>query len=257
MAIERNKGVVVQSVARALEIIACFEDSAELGISQLSELMGLSKSTIYGLTNTLVSFGYLEQCESKKYRLGLRMFELGNMIQRRMDVRQEARPWCQILAEKYCTTVHLAAHSDGEIIYIDKVDSSNSVVVYSQVGKRAPMYCTGVGKAILAHLPHEEQERYIRSCSLTKMTEHTISTAEQLREELKIVHMCGYAIDSEEIELGLQCIAAPIFNYRRQPQMAISVSFPYGRLHDVEKEEVVRDVLQYAEKISERIGYMR
>ena len=95
---------------------------------------------------------------TKKYRLGLKLFELGNLVQSRMDVRMEARPYCQLLADKYRTTVHLATHSEGEIIYIDKVDNNSSVVVYSQIGKRAPMYCTGVGKAILAFLPEEYME---------------------------------------------------------------------------------------------------
>ena len=256
MAVERKKGVVVQSVARALEIVACFEDSEELGISELSEEMGLSKSTIYGLTSTLTSFGYLEQCENKKYRLGLKLFELGNIMQRRMDIRREARPWCQLLAEKYRTTVHLAAYSEGEIIYIDKVDSTNSVVIYSQVGKRAPMYCTGVGKAILAYLPEAYQKKYVLDRPFVKMTENTISTREGLIEELRTIHTCGYAVDNEEIEPGLQCVAAPIFNHRCQPQMAISVSFPFGRLHDADKEEVVRDVLHHAKNISGRLGYI-
>lgn len=133
-------------------------NDTELGISEIAERMDLSKSTTYGLVNTLTAFGYLEQTENKKYRLGLKLFELGNLVQSRMDVRMEARPYCQLLADKYRTTVHLATHSEGEIIYIDKVDNNSSVVVYSQIGKRAPMYCTGVGKAILAFLPEEYME---------------------------------------------------------------------------------------------------
>mgnify|MGYP000320306336 CR=1 FL=1 len=147
---KEKRGVIVQSVARALTMISCFANDTELGISEIAERMDLSKSTTYGLVNTLTAFGYLEQTENKKYRLGLKLFELGNLVQSRMDVRMEARPYCQLLADKYRTTVHLATHSEGEIIYIDKVDNNSSVVVYSQIGKRAPMYCTGVGKAILA-----------------------------------------------------------------------------------------------------------
>ena len=156
-------------------MISCFANDTELGISEIAERMDLSKSTTYGLVNTLTAFGYLEQTENKKYRLGLKLFELGNLVQSRMDVRMEARPYCQLLADKYRTTVHLATHSEGEIIYIDKVDNNSSVVVYSQIGKRAPMYCTGVGKAILAFLPEEYMEKYVLSRPLIKMTEHTLS----------------------------------------------------------------------------------
>lgn len=173
---KEKRGVIVQSVARALTMISCFANDTELGISEIAERMDLSKSTTYGLVNTLTAFGYLEQTENKKYRLGLKLFELGNLVQSRMDVRMEARPYCQLLADKYRTTVHLATHSEEEIIYIDKVDNNSSVVVYSQIGKRAPMYCTGVGKAILAFLPEEYMEKYVLSRPLTKMTEHTITT---------------------------------------------------------------------------------
>ena len=112
---KEKRGVIVQSVARALTMISCFANDTELGISEIAERMDLSKSTTYGLVNTLTAFGYLEQTENKKYRLGLKLFELGNLVQSRMDVRMEARPYCQLLADKYRTTVHLGTHSEGEI----------------------------------------------------------------------------------------------------------------------------------------------
>ena len=256
MTTHQREGVVVQSVARALNIIECFSDDTELGVSDLAERMALSKSTVYGLINTLTAFGYLEQVENKKYRLGVKLFELGNLVQSRMDVRLEARPYCELLAEKYRTTVHLAAYSEDEIIYIDKVDNTNSVVVYSRAGKRAPMSCTGVGKAILAFLPEEFIETYIASKPLRSMTEHTITTREGLLEELAKIREQGYAVDDEEIEPGLHCIAAPIFNHRRRPQMAISISFPYGRMWDLDWDQAIQDVRYYASQISERLGYM-
>lgn len=255
MEVKEKKGVIVQSVARALTMVSCFANDAELGISEIAERMDLSKSTTYGLINTLTVFGYLEQTENKKYRLGLKLFELGNLVQSRMDIRMEAKPYCQLLADKYRTTVHLATFSEGEIIYIDKVDNNSSVVVYSQIGKRAPMYCTGVGKAILAFLPEEYVEKYVASTSLLPVTEHTITTREKLLEELSKIRERGYAADDEEIEPGLHCIAAPIFNHKRQPRMAISLSFPYGRIWDLDWEQAVQDVRYYARQISERVGY--
>ncbi|HCX63970.1 MAG TPA: IclR family transcriptional regulator, partial [Eubacteriaceae bacterium] len=149
------QGVIIQSVSRALDILQCFEgNNKELGISEIANSLMLSKSTIYGLVNTLLSGGDLEQNkENKKYRLGIRLFELGSLVQRRMDLRNEARLYCLELAENYSYTIHLATHYNGEIVYIDKVDMPGAVIVYSQVGKRAPMHCTGVGKAMLAYLP--------------------------------------------------------------------------------------------------------
>lgn len=254
----KRGGVMIQSLARAFEILQYFQTETELGISEIAELMGLSKSTVHGLVNTLTAYNYLEQsAQTNKYRLGLKLFELGNIVQSRMDVRQEARPWCQILAEKYRTTVHLATHAEGELIYIDKVDTNHSsVVVYSQVGKRAPMHCTGVGKALLAYMPQEYLDRYIFSRPLEKVTKNTIDDKEGLIAELALVKERGYAIDNEEIEPGLHCIAAPIFDTRDSPTIALSVSFPYGRLWDVDWDEAVGNVCYYARQISERLGYM-
>lgn len=134
---KEKRGVIVQSVARALTMISCFANDTELGISEIAERMVYPRVRLRTV-NTLTAFGYLEQTENKKYRLGLKLFELGNLVQSRMDVRMEARPYCQLLADKYRTTVHLATHSEGEIIYIDKVDNNSSVVVYSQIGKHGP-----------------------------------------------------------------------------------------------------------------------
>jgi len=255
---EKRKGVTVQSVVRALEILHCFEKEPTLGISEISEYMDLSKSTIYGLVNTLTSYGYLEQLpQSKKYKLGIKLFEQGNLVQRRMDIRSEARPWCKLLADKYRTTAHLATHSDGDIIYVDKVDNTDSVVIYSQVGKRAPMHCTGVGKALLAYLPMDYLDSFIFTRPLARMTDKTITSREALLEELKKIREQGYSVDNEEIEPGLHCIAAPIFDHQNKVSMAISISFPYGRLWDINWDEAVRDVQYYARQISERIGYVK
>lgn len=256
MAVKRTTGVIVQSVERAIEIIDYFSDTAELGVSEIANRMSLSKSTVYGLINTLAAYGYLEQTENKKYRLGLKLFELGNLVQGRMDVRLEAKPYCQLLANKYHTTVHLATFSEGEIVYVDKVDAGKSLVVYSQIGKRAPMYCTGVGKAILAYLPREYIEEYLLAKPMEAVTEHTITTREGLLKELEVIRGRGYAVDDEEIEPGLHCIAAPIFNHKGQARMAISIAFPYGRMWDLDWEQAVQDVRYYASQISERLGYM-
>ena len=146
-------GVTIQSLERAFEILALFKQNKELGISEISQGMNLSKSTVYGLVNTLVKHNYLEQeNESKKYRLGMALFEMGSLVESRLDIRSEAKPFCEELSKKYGLTVHLATHYEGEVVYIEKYDEPDYIIIYSQVGKRAPMTCTGVGKAMLAYL---------------------------------------------------------------------------------------------------------
>ena len=165
------QGVTVQSVAKAADILECFVSKSELGISDISKLMGMSKSTIYGIVNTLVETGMLEQdSESRKYRLGLKLFELGHIVEKRMDIRAEAKPFCMALSEKYSQTVHLATHSEGDVVYIDKFDVPDFLIVYSQIGRRAPMTCTGVGKAMLAYLGQDYIEKYILSISISSIS---------------------------------------------------------------------------------------
>lgn len=251
-------GVIVQSVNRALDILGCFKgQSIELGISEISERMELSKSTVYGLVNTLLTNGYLEQNEqTKRYRLGIKLFELGTLVYNRMDLRNEAKVFCEELGSKYNTTVHLAAHYGDEIVYIDKVDAPEAVIVYSQTGKCAPMHCTGVGKAILAFLSDDEVKHAFAKGNLKKYTEHTITDPDELYRELRRIHSCGYAVDNEEIETGLRCIAAPIFNYMNQPVAAISVSASTVRLPLEQIEAIAKDVQYYALQISQRLGYI-
>lgn len=255
---QKRRGVQVQSVARAAEIIRCFLREPELGISEIATEMDLNKSTVFGLVNTLASYGYLEQVESsKKYRLGITLFELGNLVLSRIDVRSEAKEICASLAMKYPAAVHIATHSEGEVIYIEKMDRSNMLIGASSVGRRAPMYCTGVGKAMLAFLPEEYLQQRVFNRTLQRMTEHTITKKSDLRKELEKIRQTGVAVDREEIELGLTCIAAPILNHNGVAEYAVSLSFPYGKINDVDQEKVKSDLLACTQKLSARLGYRK
>ena len=254
---KRNEGVIIQSVLRALKILQYFRgNNKELGISEISGLLGLSKSTTYGLVNTLKYAGFLEQnMSNKKYRLGIELFELGNLVQSRMDLRDEARPFCRKLSEKYNTTVHLAVFHEGDVIYVDKLVNNDLQIESSQVGMRTPMYCTGVGKGMLAYLEDEYLEKYVFCKPLKKLTVNTITVKEKLIEELRNIRIKGYAFDDEEIELGLRCIAAPIFNKTGYPIAAISISGSYRKIQDDMIEAMAKDIKYMAQKISERMGY--
>lgn len=251
---DRERGTTVQSVSRALDILNDFETEEELGVSELAARMGLSKSSVYGLVNTLTAYGYLQQTASKRYRLGIRLFELGNIMHQRIDQRAEAKLLCAQLSEKLETTVHLAMHSAGDVIYIDKVNDPRSIISYSQIGKRAPMYCTAVGKAIMAHLPESYREQFVYSREMHAPAEAAPITREALEQELAAVRCQGYALDREELEKGICCIAAPVFNAAQEPQMAISASFLTGRFLTMDIEETARSVMYFADQISRKLG---
>lgn len=252
-----NAGITIQSVARALQVLECFTGKeTELGITQIAAQMDLNKSTAYGLVNTLVAFGYLEQNQTtRQYRLGIKLFEMGSLVERRMDLRTEARPYLKELAEEYRATVHLASFSEGEVVYIDKVDIPDAFIIYSQIGKRAPMYCTGVGKAILAYMPEEYLETHVLSKPLTANTPKTITSREKLIEELENIRRRGYAMDDEELEIGLRCIAVPVFGAEGNPIAALSVSAPLGRFPTEKTEEIAERIQKDSRQISARLGY--
>lgn len=253
-----SEGVIIQSVARALDILDHFNKKKEMGISEISQCMELSKSTVYGLVNTLAAYGYLEQnLETKKYSLGMKLFELGCVVEKRLDLRNEARPFCEKISKQYGQTVHLATHYEGEVVYIDKFDMPDFLITYSQVGKRAPMSCTGVGKAMLAYLPWEYSKKYVVEKGFCIKTPKSIKSEEELKSELEVITKKGYSIDDEEIEIGLRCVAAPVFNHKGEPVAAISLSGMANKMTEEVVEEMSSDVMKCAADISLHLGYIK
>ena len=252
---EKN-GVIVQSRARAFTILDGFTgDRGELGIKEISEAMSLRKITLYGLVNTLVAYRYLEQNpENKRYRLGIRLFEMGMLVQRRMNLQQEARPYAKELGGKYNATCHIAALFDNAIVYVDKVDCPGAMILYSHVGKNAHCNCSGVGKAITAYLPPVEQDILLQNTELMPLTQNTLTEPTQIRQEWAVTAQRGYAIDNEEIEIGLRCVAARIFGHEGRPIAAISVSASSGK-HSLDLLDTVSvDVKAAAAQISHRLS---
>lgn len=254
-----NEGVLVQSVARAVDIIDCFDEwKNELSLSQIAQRLNLSRSTIYGLVNTLTTCGMLEQNpDTKRYRLGVKLFKLGNQVHKRMNLRHDARPFCEALARECNATVHLAALYGDELLYVDKVDAPEGVVIYSKIGRRVPMYCTGVGKAVLAFLPSERRQRCLVGEVFQQYTANTVTGLAELNRELEQVRKNRYAFDNEEIEPNLRCVAVPIFNHEHIPVAAISASFPAGGLPLENVPGIAAQVLDYACKIARRLGNSR
>ena len=252
----KTEGVTIQSVVKAAKILDILLKKGELGISDISAEMSMIKNTAYGIVNTLAEACCIEQdSENKKYRLGLRLFELGSAVENRMDIRTEAKPFCEELSKKYSQTVHLATHSEGNVVYIDKFDIPDFLIVYSQVGRRAPMNITGVGKAMLAYLDDEYIQKYVIN-NLVSKTPNSCDTEEKLYKSLEEVRNLGYAVDDEEIQLGLRCIAAPIFNKNKKVVAAVSISGMVNAVSSEKTEKIAKDVMLCAANISRRLGYM-
>jgi IclR family transcriptional regulator, KDG regulon repressor len=247
----------LSSVANAIRLAKAFsEQEYEMGISALAARLGLAKSTVHRLASTLVEYDILEQNrETGKYRLGLALFELGALVRRKMDAVSESRGQMHSLVESTGETVQLAVLDHLSVLYIRIRESRQAVRMSSSPGSRAPAHCTSVGKVLLAHQPHEVVRQVIDS-GLRRYTENTITAPDALIEELAVVRSRGYAIDDEEIEVGLRCVAAPIRDHTGQVTAAISVAAPVQRMSKKTLQTTAPTVMAAADSISRRLGYL-
>ncbi len=247
---------VVQSVDRALLILELLSDYENgISISNISDQLDLHKSTIHRLLLTLNHKGYVEKTSENKYKLTLKLFELGNRIIEKLYIAVVARPYLQELTKETGEVSHLVLREDTEVVYIDKVEPNNRIRMFSRVGARNPIYCTSVGKAIMAYLTEEEFNRIWSETNIVKVTENTITYYEEMRKTLKEIRAKGYAMDEEENERGIRCIGAPLFNYRKEVIGAISVSGPTFRVTEEKIEDFKISILKYGEMISRELGF--
>ena len=247
----------LSSVANAIRLTKTFsEQDSEMGISALASRLGLAKSTVHRLATTLVEYDFLEQNrDTGGYRLGLALFELGTLVRRKMDAASGAQEQIHALADATGETVQLAILDHLSVLYIRIRESRQAVRLSSGLGSRAPAHCTSVGKALLAFQPAEVIAQVIEA-GLKRYTGNTITEAEALRSELATIRARGYAIDDEEIEVGLRCVAAPIRDHTGAVAAAISVAAPVQRMTKKTVQTTIPTVVAAAEAISRRLGYL-
>ncbi len=246
----------LSSVATAIRLLKAFsEDDDELGISELSRRLGLAKSTVHRLAVTLVSEGLLEQDrDNGKYHLGIALFRLGALVRRRMNVSNEARPYLYDLREKINETVHLAILDGSEIMYVYNLESTQAIRMRSDIGVRKPAYCTAEGQAILAFQPAEVIERVV-AAGLAPRTPKTLTAADKFIKALGVVRQRGCAIEDEESELGMVCIAAPIRDDSGDVVAAVGIAGPLMRLSKKSIAAFLPLVIATADLVSVRLGY--
>ncbi|PHV70235.1 transcriptional regulator [Sporanaerobium hydrogeniformans] len=251
---KENGEIKVKSLQKAIEVLNCFTKKNSLGVTEISSMLGLYKSNVHSILTTYKSMDYLEQDEeSGKYRLGLGIFSLCRALGDRFSIKQVAMPYLQEIANLTNERVYLAIPNEDEVIYLEAMYPAESVnLMRTIMGESAKMYCTGIGKAILAHLPIDEIEEYI-SRELVAYTEMTITDKDKLKEELQLIRVRGYAIDNMEHEYGIKCIAMPIFNRQGKVEASISISGPSLRFENERIEELAQILGKYIKKIQERL----
>lgn len=249
----RYKVQVLDRTFGILEVLAAH--GKEVSLVELSRELNLHKSTVHRLVSVLECNGYVDKNpDNGRYRLGLRLFEMGSKAVANLDVRERARPKLERLAFQTNETVHLCVMDRDEVLYIEKVEPDRSVRLSTSVGRRMAPHCTSVGKAMLAHMSEERVLDIVRRKGLAAITPHTITRVEQLREDLDGIRAKGFSIDDEEFELGVRCVAAPIRDWTGQVSAAISISGPTFRITPEHLPALAEAVKAVAAEVSAELG---
>ena len=200
--------------------------------------------------------GYVEQePDNQEYQLGLRVLELGMSKLHQMDLVREATPYLKELVNQCNETVHLGVLEEGEVLYLAKEESSQTIRMISYVGKRAPLHCTALGKVLLTYLSTEERKKILGEKVLPRLTENTITDKRELEKELSKVREQGFALDREENEKDVCCVAAPIRDYQGEVIAALSISSPVFRIDKNAQNNLKKVLIETSKKISMRLGY--
>ncbi|HEY5287955.1 MAG TPA: IclR family transcriptional regulator [Solirubrobacteraceae bacterium] len=246
---------------RGLAILGCFTPQRSvLGIAEIADDLGMSRSTTHRYVITLVALGFLEQGASRKYRLGLRVTDLGMSALNSTGLREPSRPYLEGLRQSTSYTANLSVLDGPEILYVERARSfrrgQNKIDLNLRPGSRLPAYCTSMGKVLLANLPEPEQNELIAAMTLKRRGPNSITSKKALRAELELVLDEGIAVNDEELAGGLVSIACPVRNENRQVVAAINLA---AHTSMISAEEMIDQLLQHllatADNISARLGY--
>jgi IclR family pca regulon transcriptional regulator len=252
-----------QSLERGLAILGCFTpERPVLGIADIADDLGMSRSTTHRYVITLVALGYLEQGASRKYRLGLRVTDLGMSALNSTGLREHAHPYLEELRQRTSYTVNLSVLDGADILYVDRARSfrrgQSKIDLDLHPGSRLPAYCTSMGKLLLANLPDEQQRDLFTTMKLTKRGPNTITSKKALRDELDEVLDAGFAVNDQELAPELHSISAPVRNEAREVVAAVNMA---AHSSMISLEELVDalgpHLVSTADRISARLGYRR
>lgn len=251
-------GRAVPAVSRALDILELFLDRPALSAPQITEKLDLPRTTVHELVTTLVDRGYLEAVAGAptRFRLGMRLFQLGSQFADRLDLVREAQEAAGKVAASCDETVHVAVLDGTNVVYIAKVDSTHPVRMVSAVGRRLPAHCTAVGKMLLSGLSEEALDaRYPRSQNLAAMTPRSIVSPTRLRTQLGEIRQAGVSFDDCESNEAVRCVAAGVYDHTGRMVAAMSVSTPIMRWNDDNAAQWAELIAEGAQSLSQRLGY--
>ncbi|HFC05165.1 MAG TPA: IclR family transcriptional regulator [Rhizobiales bacterium] len=246
----------VQSVTRAMTLLnALSYFSQGLTLSELAKKVGLANSTAHRLLTTLQNERFVRfDAERSAWLIGVQAFRVGSAFVRSRDVVTIARPFMRLLMQKEGETVSLAVEDRGEVVYLSQVETQQMMRAICGPGGRASMHSSGIGKALLAAYPQEQLQRVMPDLTFNRQTSHTLTTPEEFSRELKKIRDQGYAVDDEEVAVGLRCVAAAIYDENSFPLAGLSLSGPTARIPRERLAGLGQTLRAVARDITEELG---
>jgi len=220
-----------RTVDRALEILLCFsQDEPSLTLTQISERVGMHKSTVYRLLATLENKRFIQRVEENNtYRLGLGLVKLGALVLKSNNIHRQATPYMNRLSVEFRETVDLAILDGNQVLYLQVIESPNRVKLATAPGERLPAFCTATGKAFLAFLPDDQVQKILKE-GMRKYTEHTTTSIPEICQDLNKTRERGFSISEQEYEAGVNAVAAPILDGHQHPLAVMAIVGPAFRL---------------------------
>jgi DNA-binding IclR family transcriptional regulator len=245
----------MKSLHKVLDVIDVIAETGSTGVRHLASISGYPLATTHRIVATLAKRGYLKQDPvTKTYALSLRFVELGNRVQQQFNLISIARPHLERLKHSTGESANLAVLDGEEAVYLEQVRSDHMLQLFTRLGARVPLYSTGVGKVMLSEWTDRDVDQYLAKTPLKAFTSHTLINANEIRTELKKIREQGFAVDNEEMEEGVRCVAALISDHNHRCAGAVSVSGAAMRVTPARLSEFEKAVTACAEAISRDLG---
>jgi DNA-binding IclR family transcriptional regulator len=251
-----SRDVTVQAVVRAFAVLDVLGAAPSSSLTEVAQRLRMHKSTVHRLLATLERVGYVVQDEAtQRYRLTLEVLDLAASVLASIDIRTKALPVMHRLVQEVQETAHLGVLIDGEIVCIESLASARPFAVMRLVGKHGAAHVSSMGKVILAHQREDVVERIISEKGLPRFTEYSITDPQAFRAHLTLVRSRGWAVNAEEEEPGLGCVAAPIWDHRGEVVAALSIAAPTVRMEGMRLDQLVEAAVLGAQEVTLSLGY--
>ena len=244
-----------KTVQKALRILESLGEQQPQRPSEIARQLGLSRSNIHRLLSTLEEMGYVERRPDATYCLGFKVFMLGSNFTAPNDISDIAYPIMKRLANISQENVNLGVLYEKKVLYLNKIKSPHNLKLDTPIGKMDPLHCTGLGKILLSGFSEEELKAYLATTRLVQYTAKTITEPDRLLKHISKVRKQGFSLDFEELEEGVNCIAAPIYDHKHQILAAISVSAPSVRLTNQAIKQLKAHLIENCTAVSKKLGY--